>query len=105
MQKALLSAFLFSSILITANAMVSISVNTKQELILTSTKCDTLIKERMSLCEWRKEVEPNFIIPAYINNKCLPSTKGLVKLIISECLPTFTKDYQNKKLVHYGPNC
>ncbi len=107
MQKAVLSIITFSIISLTATPVfaLTVSVSAKQELILTSKKCEELIHERNQLCEWKKSLQPEFVIPKYINNTCLPAGKGSVKLHISECLPDFTKTYQNIKLVHDGPNC
>lgn len=105
MQKVVLSITTFAILTLSAHAALGVSVSAKQELILTSGKCDTLINERIKLCEWKKTIHPEFIIPKYINNTCLPADKGTFKLNISECLPDFTKNYQNKKLIHDGPNC
>lgn len=105
MQKIVFSIITFSTLSLPAHATLGVSVSAKQELILTSSKCEELINERNQLCEWKKSIQPEFVIPKYINNTCLPAGKGRVKLHISECLPDFTKDYQNKKLIHDGPNC
>lgn len=80
-----------------------ISVNTKNELELTAKTCEELLVEQSSMCEWKKKIDPNFIIPN--TNKCTALRNGQFKITISECLPTLAKSFQNKKLYHEGPNC
>ncbi|MBC7427361.1 MAG: hypothetical protein H7336_02035 [Bacteriovorax sp.] len=84
---------------------MGIVVGGKNELIISGSNCDQLLKQERALCVWKKKVEPEFIIPAELSQKCLPDKKGLIKLVISTCLPEFAKNYQNKKLINDGPNC
>jgi hypothetical protein len=95
--------FLFSAPLYAEN--LGITVGSKNELILLGSRCEILLKQENALCEWKKIIDPHYIAPAEYSKKCLPGKKGLKKLVISDCVPEFAKTYQNKKMLHEGPNC
>lgn len=83
---------------------LGISVGGKNELILTGSSCDVLLKQQVALCSWKKKVVPNFT-PKALDKSCQLVKKGRYKLLVLDCLPEFAKEYQDKKLVHDGPNC
>jgi hypothetical protein len=75
------------------------------ELVLTDTSCQKLFKQRDALCEWKKTLDPDFIIPPSSATTCRPVRGGRVSISVSSCLPDFAKSYAKKKLVRNGPNC
>lgn len=83
---------------------LGISVGGKRELILTGNSCDVLIKQQNALCSWKKKVVSNFT-PKDIAKTCQTVKKGKYKLVVLDCLPDFAKEYQDKALLHDGPNC
>lgn len=83
---------------------LGISVGGKRELILTGSSCDDLLKQQEALCSWKKKVVTNFT-PKEAAKSCQPVKKGKYKLVVLDCLPDFAKEYQDKKLLHDGPNC
>ena len=82
---------------------LGISIGSKQELILTQSTCADLLAQQTALCEWTKNLDPNFIIPK--PKKCESVAKNKFRIVISECLPKFTKTNQQKRLWREGPNC
>lgn len=95
--------FLFSATVLAEE--LGISVGGKNELIITASNCETLLKQEIALCDWKKKTEPAFVMPKTLSKSCLPIVKGKIKLVISTCLPEFAKNYQSKRLVNDGPNC
>lgn len=83
---------------------LGISVGGKHELILTGSNCEMLLKQQAALCSWKKKVVTNFT-PAALAKSCQVVKKGKYKLTLLDCLPEFAKEYQDKKLIHDGPNC
>lgn len=96
---------LYSHSAIFAAEELTVSVNAKNELVLVANSCPMLLKQEAALCEFKKKAEPAFVIPIELSKKCTPLAKGKVKLVISTCLPEFAKTFQQKKLIHDGPNC
>ncbi len=84
---------------------LGITVGPKNELIISASNCELLLKQETALCEWKKYTDPDFVIPNTLSKSCLPVSKGKVKLVISTCLPQFTKNYHAKRLINEGPNC
>lgn len=105
MQKIVYSLLLSFNIFNLAHSQeLGISVGGKHELILTGSSCDVLLKQQNALCSWKKTIVPNFT-PKEIAKSCQMVKKGKYKLAVLDCLPEFAKEYQDKKLVHDGPNC
>lgn len=105
MQKIIYSMLFSFNIMGVAHSQeLAISVGGKRELILTGSSCDLLLKQQTALCSWKKEVAPNFT-PKDPAKSCQLVKKGKYKLAVLDCLPDFAKEYQDKKLVHDGPNC
>ncbi|MEA9356184.1 hypothetical protein SHI21_08225 [Bacteriovorax sp. PP10] len=105
MQKIIYSLLLSINITGLAHSQeLGISVGGKQELILTGSSCDLLLKQQSALCSWKKKVVLNFT-PKAADKSCQTVKKGKYKLVVLDCLPEFAKEYQNKPLVHSGPNC
>lgn len=75
----------------------------KKELILTGKSCASLVKQKTALCIWKKQAEPAFV-EAKDPYTC-KVVNGKATLSILNCLPTFTKNYHNVKLIKSGPNC
>lgn len=98
---SLLSFMLFSTGLMSQD--LSIAVGGKNELILTANKCETLLKQQAAICQWKKKISPDFISTEL--NSCQKTKKGKFQISIYDCLPDLAKNYQQKKLVHDGPNC
>ena len=84
---------------------LNIAVDGKNNLILSGSSCEQLLKQEAALCSWKKKGEPDFIIPPNLSKNCLKDKKNTFKLSITTCLPVFAKNYQHKKLFHEGPNC
>lgn len=105
MQKIVYSLLLSFTIFNPAHSQeLGISVGGKHELILTGNSCDTLLKQQNALCSWKKTIVMNFT-PKDLAKSCQLVKKGKYKLAVLDCLPEFAKEYQDKKLVHDGPNC
>jgi hypothetical protein len=85
------------------SAELGISIGGKNELVLTADNCEDLLKQQTAICEWKKETTPAFSIPN--PKKCEKLKNNKYKITLFECLPDLAKDYQQKKLVHDGPNC
>ncbi len=73
------------------------------ELILTGSNCSALLKQREAICEWKK-TEDKISTPLKESSSC-KIVSGKSVLSISTCLPKFTKEYHQKKLSNFGPNC
>jgi hypothetical protein len=84
---------------------VSISYTASNSLVLTSNSCETLLSEYKKVCELRKSIEPDFVIPAIERNECKKNSNGSTRVIISNCLTPFMKANQNKRLQKDGANC
>lgn len=84
---------------------ISISYTANNSLVLTSEKCDTLLNEYQKVCEFRKSIEPSFVIPQIEENECKRNKNGTTRVIISNCLTPFMKENQNKRLTADGANC
>lgn len=79
---------------------ISISYTKSNDLLLTGSNCEELLKQQAAICEWKRSLnETNGVV-----NKCQKSGKKF-QLKISGCLPGFVKTYQNKKQVYSGANC
>lgn len=105
MQKTFYTIFLTLNIFNLAHSQeLGISVGGRRELILTGNSCETLLKQQAALCSWKMKVTPSFI-PKDPDKSCQLVKKGKYRLAILDCLPEFAKEYQDKKLVHDGPNC
>ena len=83
---------------------LGITVGEKRELILTGSSCEMLLKQQAALCSWKKKVSPEFTSKPQAKS-CQTVKKGKYKLALLDCLPDFARDYQDKKLLHNGPNC
>lgn len=103
MKNSFLFIILVSLSAISYGEEFAIRRGSKKELILTGSSCTKLIQQRTALCEWKKKVEPAFV--AKKDPYSCTVTKGRATLPILNCLPTFTKNYHNLKLVKSGPNC
>lgn len=88
---------------ITQAQELSVRRGLKKELILSATSCSVLEQQRSALCDWKKQAEPAFT-PVKDPYNC-KVVNGKATLSILNCLPTFTKNYHNVKLVQEGPNC
>lgn len=87
---------------------ILMTVNAEGNLLLSASNCAELFKQEQSICQWKKQVEPNFVIPILSSNKnrCTKAkAKNKFNLLVSDCIPEFAKDYANKNIVHDGPNC
>jgi hypothetical protein len=93
--------FIIPSVLLSSE--FGMTVNGKNDLILSGENCQELLKEQSALCQWKKNIDPDFKIPNF--NKCEALKDGAFKVTVSDCLPDLAKKYQHKKLYHEGPNC
>ena len=84
---------------------VEISYGKNNELILTSSSCDHLVSNAQSLCQWKKQLEPDFSLPTISQAQCRKLSNGKFSLTNNSCLPQFAKNYHHKKLVNSGANC
>lgn len=84
---------------------VTVSVSAKNELVLRASTCDILLKQRQALCSWKESIDQNFKAQSSTVIKCESEGKNKFKLSVLDCLPEFTKNFQNKKLAQDGPNC
>ncbi|MGE3608271.1 MAG: hypothetical protein AB7I27_01690 [Bacteriovoracaceae bacterium] len=65
--------------------------------------CADLIKERNEICDWKKQIDT--YSTATHEALCISLRNGRKKINIQSCLPSFARDYQEKKLLLNGPNC
>lgn len=75
------------------------------DLILRSNSCEKLIEQHEKICQWKKNLEPNFEAPRIDKTLCRASTKGSYAMTVSSCLPAFVKKNQNRPLINSGANC
>lgn len=75
------------------------------DLLLRATSCGALIKQHVAICNWRKSLDSDFVVPTITSDHCKTSAKNAFKMTVSACLPQFVKDNFNKKLYHNGANC
>ncbi len=86
-------------------ADLGISHGSKNELILTSSNCKTLIEQREALCLWKQSIEPSFEIPTLPVQECHSNPNGSFTISVADCLPELALKQAGKKLYHQGPNC
>jgi hypothetical protein len=87
-------------------ADLGIQVGSEQQLILSGASCTKLLEERAAICEWKKTLDPSFVIPTDAEStRCSISKNGTASLSIVTCLPEFVKDYQQKPLYEGGADC
>ena len=95
--------FLYSTI--TSADELKISSGPNNELILTSSDCESLLKTENALCEWKNKIDPTFIISKNLSKSCIPLSNKKFKLSITACLPEIAKSFHSKKMIKDGPNC
>ncbi len=83
---------------------IKLAVGKKNELILSGKSCEQLLKTKEDLCQWTKKTDTERV---FTEDKitCKNDSKGSGRITITNCLPDFAKNFQQKKLVNEGPNC
>ena len=84
---------------------VKISYSTDNNLLLSAKTCSSLKIQHKAICQWKKNVDPSFTIPAITDASCLKNPKGGHMTTVSTCLLPFVKANQHKKLYRSGSNC
>jgi hypothetical protein len=80
-------------------------VSAYAETALTGSSCEKLLEQTRAICEWKKTLEPDFVIPSLSARDCKTVKKGTFSLNVPACLPEFVQKYSSKKLANSGPNC
>lgn len=106
MKKIALTSFLFVtfSSLASSPSDLTLGHTYGNDLIIRSKSCDTLVDEHIKICEWKKNLEPSFEIPKIERTQCRGNSNQYT-MTVSECLPKFVKENQNKELYQSGANC
>lgn len=81
---------------------LKISYSSQNNLILSGNSCEELLSEQDALCTWKEKVEG---LKVTQKGSCYKNKSGGISLTVSKCLPTFVKNYQNKKNYKSGANC
>ncbi len=87
-----------------AEEKVKISNQGSGQITLTAQSCETLLKEKEAMCRWKNSVD-GLNEAQKEKQACVKVSNNLFSISLSQCLPNFTKEVQNKKLINDGPNC